>query len=65
MPKIRRPPPAGIGDFSELIHWLESEPDVPQGTRYKRFSKFTLAGERELPKIVLTPEMHPNGKEVR
>jgi hypothetical protein len=46
MPKIRRPPPRGIldhllaryregrissSDFLELKHWLESEPNVPEG----------------------------------
>jgi hypothetical protein len=29
---------------------------------YKRFGKFTLAGEGELPKTFLTPEMHPKAK---
>jgi len=80
MPKIRKPPPAGIlnhllqgfrdgrisvGDFTELKHWLESGVEVPSGRWYKRFSNFTLAGEGELPKTFLTPQMHPYGTEVR
>jgi hypothetical protein len=62
MPKIRKPPPRGIldhlidryrkgrisaADFVELKHWLESDPDVPHGMWFKRFNKFTLAGEGE------------------
>ena len=79
MPKIRRPPPAGIlahlieryrngrvssEDFIALKHWLESDPDVPSGKWYKRFDKFTLAGEGELPKTFLTSRMTPTGEEV-
>jgi len=80
MPKIRKPPPRGILDhllkrflegripikaFKELKHWLESEPDVPDGMWFKRFSDFTLAGEGEFPKTFLTPEMAPKGREVQ
>ena len=80
MPKLRKPPPRGIldhlfkrfregrillDDFTELKHWLESDPDVPSGMWYKRFGKFTLAGEGELPKTFLTPGMAPKRQEVR
>jgi hypothetical protein len=80
MPKIRKPPPAAIldhlvkrfrggrisiEDFAALKHWLESEPEVPAGMWFKRFSKFTLAGEGELPKTFLTPGMVVVGEEVR
>lgn len=83
MPKIRRPPPAGVldhlvaryrdgridgritvRDFKELKHWLESGPDVPLGKWFKRFPKFILAGEGELPKTFLTSDMSPSGEEV-
>jgi len=79
MPKIRKPPPAGIldhllegfrggriaiKDFTELKHWLESDVDVPSGQWYKRFTNFTLVGEGELPKSFLTPRMQPYGDEV-
>lgn len=80
MPKIRKPPPAGIlshlverfrdgrisiRDFTTLKQWLESEPDVPAGKWYKRFDKFILAGEGELPKTFLTPGMTAKGEEVQ
>ena len=80
MPKIRRPPPArildhlieryrdgriSIGDFLELKHWLESDPEVPDGPWYKKFKSFTLVGEDEFPKTFLTPGMTAKGKEVR
>ena len=79
MPKLRKPPPprildhlierfrdgrVSIEDFTELKHWLESEPDVPSGKWYKRFTRFTLAGEGELPKTFLAKGMAPNGEEV-
>lgn len=53
-----------VADFIELKHWLESEIEVPHGLWFKRFSNFTLAGDGEMPKTFLTPEMHPNGQEV-
>ena len=79
MPKLRKPPPQGIldhliegyrrgristGDFTALKHWLESDPDVPSGLWYKRFPKFTLAGDGEMPKTFLTPGMAPKGEEI-
>jgi hypothetical protein len=53
-----------IEDFTELKHWLESDVEVPSGKWYKRFANFTLAGEGELPKTFLTPDMQPHGIEV-
>ena len=70
MPKIRKPPPGpimdhlalrfregriSIADFDELHDWLASDPDVPHGKWYKRFRRFTLAGEGDLPKTFLEP----------
>ena len=80
MPKIRKPPPSGVldhliaryregrvsaDDFLELKHWLESEPEVPEGMWYKRFARFTLVGEGELVKTFLTARMTPKGQEVQ
>jgi hypothetical protein len=52
-------------DFTELKHWVESDPEVPSGRWFKRFNKFTLVGEGELPKTFLTPGMTPAGEEVQ
>jgi hypothetical protein len=80
MPKIKKPPPPGIlkhlikryhegrissDDFLELKHWLESDPDVPNGKWYKRFKTGTLAGEGEMPSTFLAPGMAVEGKEVQ
>ncbi len=80
MPKIKKPPPRGIldhlteryrngrissGDFLELKHWLESDPDVPHGKWYKRFKHFILAGDGEMPSTFLTPGMAVEGEEVQ
>lgn len=54
-----------VSDFEELKAWLESEPIVPQGRWYKRFKRFSLAGEGELPKTFLEPGMTHKGQEVR
>jgi hypothetical protein len=43
---------------------LESDPEVPAGLWYKRFKKFTLVGEGDLPKTFLTGAMHPRGEEI-
>jgi hypothetical protein len=79
MPRILRPPPAGILDhlvdglrkgrispasFVELKRWLELEVEVPSGEWYKRFPDFILTGEGELPKTFLTSRMKSYGKEV-
>ena len=80
MPKIRKPPPKGIlnhliqryrdgrissSDFIALKHWLESDPDVPEGKWYKRFKTGTLAGKGDAPSTFLAPGMAVEGKEVR
>ncbi len=51
-------------NFLELKHWLESDPDVPAGKWYKRFKRFTLAGNGEMPSTFLTPGMAVDGEEV-
>ena len=47
-----------------LADWLDTQPDVPEGKWYKRFSGMTLCGEGELIKIFLTAAQAPDGKEV-
>ena len=45
-----------------LAQWLDTEPDVPEGQWYKRFSGMTVCGEGELIKTLLLPGQAPKGK---
>jgi hypothetical protein len=80
MPKIRKPLPPGVSyhlaqryregrvaaaGLLELKHWLESDPIVPHGKSFKRFSNFILAGNGEMPSTFLTPGMAVEGEEVQ
>jgi len=80
VPKIKKPPPRGIlnhlvkrfregrvseADFLELKHWLDSDPEVPNGKWYKRFRSGTLAGHGEMPSTFLSPGMAVTGEEVQ
>src|SRR5437867_33777 len=77
MPKIKKSPPPGImnhlikryredrissADFLELKHWMESDPDVPNGKWYKRFKTGTLAGKGEMLLTFLSSGMAVDGK---
>jgi hypothetical protein len=53
-----------VADFDELHDWLASDPDVPPGKWFKRVSRFTLAGEGDLPKTFLEPRTAAHGREV-
>ena len=80
MPKVRRQnlPPALFQHLLERIQsrtnpatqpellatWLDTEPDVPDGEWYKRFSGMTVCGEGELIKTFLIPGQSPKGKRV-
>ena len=80
MPRIRRHnvPPAlfqhlldrvqsrGISpsQLEVLAKWLDSEPEVPAGPWYKRFSGMTVCGEGELVKTFLLPTHAPKGQRV-
>ena len=54
-----------VSDFDALKDWLDSDPDVPPGEWYKKFPRFTLAGEGEVPKTFLASGMVPHGTEVK
>jgi len=43
---------------------LDTEPDVPEGEWYKRFSGMTVCGEGELIETFLRPGQAPTGKRV-
>ena len=47
-----------------LAKWLDSEPEVPEGQWYKRFSGITVCGEGELMKTFLLPAQAPKGQDV-
>jgi len=80
VPKVRRQnlPPALFQHLLERIQsrtipatqlqlfatWLDTEPDVPEGGWYKRFSGMTVCGEGELIKIFLLPGQAPKGRRV-
>ena len=80
MPKVRRQnlPPAlfqhllerirsrkiPATQFELLATWLDTEPDVPEGEWYKRFSGVTVCGEGELIKTFLLPGQAAKGKRV-
>lgn len=71
MPKVRRQslPPALLPHLLDRIQsrkipasqlqllatWLDTEPDVPDGPWFKRFSGMTVCGEGELVKTFLRP----------
>ena len=42
-----------------LAKWLDSEPEVPEGQWYKRFSGMTVCGEGELIKTFCSPLRRP------
>jgi hypothetical protein len=78
MPKVRRHnvPPAlfqhlldrvqsralPASQLELLAQWLDTEPDVPEGQWYKRFSGMTVCGEGELIKTLLLPGQAPKGQ---
>ena len=80
MPKVRRQnlPPALFQHLLERIEsrkipathlellatWLDTEPDVPEGEWFKRFSGMTVCGEGELIKTFLLPGQAAKGKRV-
>jgi hypothetical protein len=47
-----------------LAKWLDSEPEVPEGQWYKRFSSMTVCGEGELVKTFPLPGQAPKGRRV-
>jgi ribosomal protein S18 acetylase RimI-like enzyme len=80
VPKVRRQnlPPALFQHLLERIQsrkiaatqlellatWLDTEPEVPEGEWYKRFSGMTVCGEGELIKTFLLAGQAPKGKRV-
>ncbi len=51
-------------DLGFMAAWMDKEPNVPDGTWFKRFNTFILCGEGELVKTVLTTKQTAIGEEV-
>ena len=47
-----------------LAHWLDTNPEVPNGKWFKKFSGMTVCGEGELVKTFLLPGQLPTGEEI-
>ncbi|SPE48905.1 conserved hypothetical protein [Verrucomicrobia bacterium] len=47
-----------------LARWLDTEPEVPAGRWFKRFSGFTVCGDGELIKTFLLSGQAPEGHEI-
>lgn len=80
MPRVRRkdlPPPLfqhlldrirqrqiDARQLELLARWLDTEPEVPEGLWYKRFSGMTVCGEGDLVKTFLNAGQKPKGTAV-
>ena len=80
MPQIRRPnlPPRlldhlldrvsrrkiSAGQLGFLADWLRTEPEVPDGRWFKKFSGLTVCGAGELIKTFLQPGQIATGEEL-
>ena len=80
MPKVRRQsiPPGQFQHLLDRIQsrkipasqlkllatWLDTEPGVPEGQWYRRFSGMTVCGEGELVKTFLLPGQPAKGQRV-
>lgn len=47
-----------------ISNWCATEPEVPEGEWFKRFSGLIVCGEGELVKTFLVPGQVPHGEEV-
>ena len=51
--------------FELLADWLRTEPEVPEGKWFKKFSGMTVCGEGELIKTFLQPGQIATGEELK
>ena len=47
-----------------LAHWLDTDPEVPNGKWFKKFSGLTVCGEGEFIKTFLQPGQIATGEEI-
>jgi hypothetical protein len=50
--------------LASLATWLDTNPEVPEGDRFKRFPTMTIYGKGVLFKTFLTPSQTPVGSEL-
>ncbi len=50
--------------IQSLAAWLDTNPEVPRGSWFKRFPTMTVCGEGALIKTFLTPGQTPFGDEL-
>ncbi len=48
-----------------LLRWVDTQPEVPTGRWFKRFTDLTVCGEGELIKTFLLPDQAATGEEVK
>ena len=48
-----------------FARWLDTNPEVPEGKWFKKFSGMTVCGEGELIKTFLQPGQLPTGEELK
>jgi hypothetical protein len=53
-----------LDSLLEFSQWLDTEPIAPNGRWFKRFDSFTICGEGELVKTMLTADQAPTGTEM-
>lgn len=53
-----------LEDLNKLRIWLESKPNVPEGSWYKDFGSFKLCGKGGFPKTFLLPGQAAKGQKV-
>ena len=51
-------------DLRTLLAWIDTQPNLPDGTWCKDFGSFKLVGEGEIPKTFLTRDQPCYGEQV-
>jgi hypothetical protein len=54
-----------LEDLRDFEAWLSTNPEVPEGKWFKKFSGMTVCGEGELVKTFLLSSQAAEGEEVR
>lgn len=54
----------GLKDLNRLRIWMESKPEVPEGTWYKDFGSFKICGEGKYPKTFLLAGQTASGRKL-